>query len=541
MPQANSRSGQFYLASAFPVDAKMSVGTGNSVPFDSIGNLISTIPSLLYKGMRIADLDNGRLYKLKGSSPSWTSDYADNRRIWTYTPTGASNEVPSLADHSDAFVDDIFINKTSGDVWKKTGTTDFESIYTLSSLISKNISDTNYYPTAFTWTPGTSSGPTGSLTGEGMSAVPFAAIPSAASGAAGIVTTSDQTLAGAKTFSSLITGNAGLTVKGNINLCVSDTNSTVNIGTGNTAGKITIGGIATQIISVGADGTSTNAKTVNIGSNSGASATSIYSGTAGILLLTATSGEVSIDSGGTGSIKIGVNANGKSILIGNSTSNTGVSITSGTNGITTSSLGLTTIGSKSDISLNSINTTDLLNVNVLRTNINGSSNIYLGNAGNIYIGSDVSDTTKVCEIYKTTKIGSNTNKKGIHVSGFSRAGIKTYSTPTSLAINLSDGNTHYCTNATQTSLVLSIVNPMSDLYNNYNGGSFIITIKNNHVSNSDLTVTLSDTEFYGFTLSDTVVLAKNEAMTYSGIIQGTATNDCYLYGIIAPSAQNLMS
>lgn len=541
MPQANSRSGQFYLASAFPVDAKMSVGTGNSVPFDSIGNLISTIPTLLYKGMRIANVDDGRLYRLKGSSPSWISDYADNRRVWSYTPTGASDAVPALADHSDSYVDDIFINKTSGDVWKKTGTTDFESVYTLSSLISGNIQDTNYYPTTFTWTPGTTSGPTGSLTGEGMTAVPFLAIPSAASDASGIITNGTQTIGGAKTFNSLVTGNTGLTVKGNVNLCVSDTTNTVNIGTGTTAGKITIGGTAGQIIDVGAGGTSTSAKTVNIGSLSGASITSIQSGTGGISLLTATSGEVSIDSGGTGSIKIGINTNGKSILIGNATSNTGVTITSGTNGITASSLGLTTIGSKSDISLNSINTTDLLNVNILKTNTNGSSNIYLGNSGNVYIGSDISDVTKVCEIYKTTKIGSNTNKKGIYVTGFARAGIKTYSTPTSLRINLSDGNTHYCNNETQTSLVLSIVNPMSDLYNNYNGGSFVITIKNSHVSNSDLTVTLSDTEFYGFTLSDTVVLAKDESMTYSGIVQGTSNTDCYLYGIIAPSAQNLMS
>ena len=69
-----------------------------------------------------------------------------------------------------------------------------------STAATINLNDTNYYPKAFSWTNGTTSGPTGSLTGVGMSAVSFGAIPSASTIASGIVTTGSQVFAGQKTF-----------------------------------------------------------------------------------------------------------------------------------------------------------------------------------------------------------------------------------------------------------------------------------------------------------------------------------------------------
>lgn len=60
--------------------------------------------------------------------------------------------------------------------------------------------NTNYYPTSFTWTNGTTAGPTGSLTGSGMNAVSFGAIPSASATQSGVVTTGDQTFGGIKTI-----------------------------------------------------------------------------------------------------------------------------------------------------------------------------------------------------------------------------------------------------------------------------------------------------------------------------------------------------
>ena len=70
-------------------------------------------------------------------------------------------------------------------------------------------SNTNYYPTAFAWTNGTTAGPTGRLTGSGMSAVSFGAIPSASAISSGIVTIGAQTFAGAKTFSDNILSKTG--------------------------------------------------------------------------------------------------------------------------------------------------------------------------------------------------------------------------------------------------------------------------------------------------------------------------------------------
>jgi hypothetical protein len=59
----------------------------------------------------------------------------------------------------------------------------------------------NSYPTAFSWNAGSTSGPTGTLSGSNMTAVSFGAIPVASLTASGVVTTGDQTFAGAKTFS----------------------------------------------------------------------------------------------------------------------------------------------------------------------------------------------------------------------------------------------------------------------------------------------------------------------------------------------------
>ena len=112
-------------------------------------------------------------------------------------------------------------NTTNSIVLKfDTGTTEGSDLYTFNGSTAKTVdfkagsgitltkaasaitissNAANWYPTAFAWSDGTSAGPTGSLTGSGMSAVSYAAIPSAGIVTSGVVTTGAQEFGGNKT------------------------------------------------------------------------------------------------------------------------------------------------------------------------------------------------------------------------------------------------------------------------------------------------------------------------------------------------------
>lgn len=113
-----------------------------------------------------------------------------------------------------------------------SGTTEGTDLYTFNGSVAKtlnfvsgtnltiaetagtftfNATDTNTFPQTWTWTAGTTAGPTASITGT-SSTISVAAVP-VANGvtASGVVTTGTQTLGGAKTFSSAVTA-AGLTL-----------------------------------------------------------------------------------------------------------------------------------------------------------------------------------------------------------------------------------------------------------------------------------------------------------------------------------------
>lgn len=66
-----------------------------------------------------------------------------------------------------------------------------------------NFTDNDHYPTSFTWTKGTTLGPTGSLSGNsGFTSVSFGSIPAANTAQSGVVTTANQDFSGEKRFNS---------------------------------------------------------------------------------------------------------------------------------------------------------------------------------------------------------------------------------------------------------------------------------------------------------------------------------------------------
>ena len=121
------------------------------------------------------------------------------------------------------------------------------SLTTNAGADSLTINSANYYPTTFTWSNGTTSGPTGSLTGTGMSAVSYGAIPSASGTVSGIVTTGDQTFAGTKTFTSNIVGNVTGNVSGSSGSCTGNsataTISTTSTTTEDTTNELILVGV----------------------------------------------------------------------------------------------------------------------------------------------------------------------------------------------------------------------------------------------------------------------------------------------------------
>ena len=80
------------------------------------------------------------------------------------------------------------------------------------SIIFTLPANNNTAHTTFTWTNGSTAGPTGSLSGN-HTAVSFPAIPSATASISGIVTTGTQTFAGNKTFNGNITLEGGYQIK----------------------------------------------------------------------------------------------------------------------------------------------------------------------------------------------------------------------------------------------------------------------------------------------------------------------------------------
>ena len=227
---------------------KFKIGDGantwNDLSYNSQESSVATSSSL--GGIRIGYTESGKNYPVELNS----SNQAYVNVPWTDTNTTYSNATTSTAglmSSSDkAKLDGIAsgANKytlpaaTSGALGGvRIGYVESGKNYPVelnsSSQMFVNVpwtdTNTNYYPTTFKWSNGTSAGPTGSLTGSGMSAVSISAIPSASSSQSGVVTTGTQTFAGAKTFSNTITGS----ISGNAGTATKlQTARTITLGTG---------------------------------------------------------------------------------------------------------------------------------------------------------------------------------------------------------------------------------------------------------------------------------------------------------------------
>ena len=83
---------------------------------------------------------------------------------------------------------------------------------------TKTWTENDHYPTALTWTAGTTAGPTATITmykngaADTASNISIAAIPSASATTSGVITTGNQTMRGIKTFdTSVVVGTVGTT------------------------------------------------------------------------------------------------------------------------------------------------------------------------------------------------------------------------------------------------------------------------------------------------------------------------------------------
>lgn len=459
-----------------------------------LANAVAT--ANLYPGHRVADNQTGRIYKLKytGSSNGWpytseelTYEYDDNHR--TFTGSGRPT------DNSVGLPDDNYIDLVTGDVyikdavegddfgeWSVTPDLDF------SSLVTGSISDITVGGTAnqivvsdtspdYVVSLSSTLLTPGTLTTGGNFQVGNS-LAAKTSKLYGDITAYHET--GTILNLDVSTGLLALTGRATISSTLGVTGATTITGLTSADGGIDVNG---GNLTVGITGATYTASTLDVDGLA-----SLDGG------IDVNGAEFSVDTDGTTVIKGNTTVQGALLYAKTLGGSTTFSV-DGADG-TTSILGDVTIGDASEIILNSGTGT-----------IEAKGNLEADGA--------------------------------ISVGGFAKAGVTSAVPGASYLLDLSGGNTFYLKETAEAtvSIGLHADNDSMPELAAFIGGSFIVTVVNGTGSSMDVSF---DNALFNTVNGDTITLANGEALTYSGIINGSGETDCAFYGVIAPAAQNLM-
>lgn len=321
---------------------------------------------------------------------SATETVVDTNTTYSISSETVANGANLRLTGSDASTDNVsFIQGTGITVTR----TDVNTI-----TIASTLTDTNWYPTTFAWTDGTTAGPTGSLTGIGMSAVSYAAIPSASASASGVVTTAAQTFAGDKTFNNNVVVTGNLTVNGTTTIV----NSTVQTFDDPV---ITLGGDTVAVETAMSRGVEfkhngTTLTMTNFIGNGTTTVTGTVASTVGFA-----AGDIITISGATGTEQTKLNGTWKIATVPNGTTFTFIVSTSVSAGTLTTTLGTTVKAKNGFIGYNQ--STDLF---VIIPQSNNTGEVFTGIPGNFSLSSAVfsGSTSGTITLIPTAVAGTTT-------------------------------------------------------------------------------------------------------------------------------------
>jgi hypothetical protein len=180
--------------------------------FNAVGNYAFSTISVSGQSDVVADSNTDTLTLVAGSNVTITTN-ATSDSITIASAHPVVSAASSLNGSGRTYVQDI--------------TLDSFGHITAIGTATETVVDTNNYITGFSYTGGTTAGPTATITREGLGDLSVSAFPSASGSASGIVTTGAQAFAGDKTFNDDVIVKGDLTVEGTV---ITKDSQQVNIG-----------------------------------------------------------------------------------------------------------------------------------------------------------------------------------------------------------------------------------------------------------------------------------------------------------------------